>query len=81
MYYTYIVVNSNGSEYQVGVTTNIQRRKKILCSLDPGCKLVYYEEFEKSEKATERENILLELPKPLIKELIDETNPMWINLE
>jgi predicted GIY-YIG superfamily endonuclease len=79
MFYTYIMLTGR-KDYQIGVTTSLVHRKKILCSHDPGCRVVYYEEYETSEEATRRENMLLELPQSLLKELIDETNPMRVNL-
>jgi predicted GIY-YIG superfamily endonuclease len=80
MFYTYIVFHAEKKEYQIGVTTNLAHRKKILCGQDPQCRIVYYEEYESSEEATQRENVLLDLPKSLLKELIDENNPMRVNL-
>jgi predicted GIY-YIG superfamily endonuclease len=75
LYFTYVAYYTKKNEFKVGVTANISRRKKILCSLSPDCKIVYYEEFENSKEATDRENELLELPKQLIKELVLENNP------
>jgi predicted GIY-YIG superfamily endonuclease len=59
---------------------DLARRKKIFCHQKPDCKIVYYEEFDNSEEATRRENILLDLSKSLLKELISENNPMWVDL-
>ena len=75
MYFTYVAYYPKKKEYKVGVTLNIIRRKKILCNLFPECKIVYYEEFETSKEATDRENELLDLPKQLIKQLVLENNP------
>jgi predicted GIY-YIG superfamily endonuclease len=41
---------------------------------------VYYEEFETSKEATERENELLDLQKQLIKELVLENNPELMDI-
>ncbi len=80
MYFTYVAYYPEKKDFRVGVTLNITRRKKILCNLSPDCKIVYYEEFETSKEATERENELLDLPKQLIKELVLENNPELCDL-
>ena len=80
MYYTYIIYDSKHSEFYIGVTLDLMRRRKIMYHQKPGCKIVYYEEFDNSEEATRRENILLNLSKSLLKELISENNPMWVDL-
>jgi len=80
MFYTYIIYNVQKEKYNVGVTVNLQRRKKILCHRLPGCKIVWYEEFDNSSEATRRENELLSLPKELLKELVLETNPMLVEI-
>ena len=81
MFITYISYNSKRNEFQIGVTMNLQRRKKILCNQAPACKIVWYEEYENSEQATGRENELLDFPKELLKELVFETNPMLTDLD
>jgi predicted GIY-YIG superfamily endonuclease len=81
MFYTHIAYYPKKNKFIIGVTLDIKRRKKILCKQFPDCKIVYYEEFETSKEATERENELLDLPKQLIKELVLENNPELIELD
>ena len=44
------------------------------------CKLVYYEEFETSREANRRDDELTDLHESIIKELIQSTNPMTLDL-
>jgi len=80
MYFTYIAYFPSSDKLTVGVTMNLLRRKKILCTQDNGCRIVFLEQYDHSRDATRRENELLSLPKSLLKELIDETNPLWLEL-
>lgn len=84
-YYTYISYYLNNTFQGVGVTINLIRRFNLLdqlhCKLKGDCcKLVYFEEFEDSSAATQRENELNDLPKKMLRELVVDTNPMFVNL-
>jgi len=80
MYFTYIAYNPHKDKFSIGVTINLQRRKKILCHNNEGCRMVYIDEFESSEKAIGRENELMNLSNGLLRKLIDQTNPLWLDL-
>lgn len=84
-YYTYIAFYKDNSILDLGVTIDLDRRFRLLnqihCKQDQHtCKLVYFEEFTDSSNATKRENELLELPKKALKQLVAESNPMFVNL-
>lgn len=85
MFYTYVAYNFTNKIHSIGVSNNLFRRFKLLNqqlenAQKDHCKLVYYEEFLNSEKATIRENKLQELHESLLKVLITESNPMLVDL-
>jgi len=84
-FFTYIAFYRDDTVIDIGVTVDLERRFRLLnqihCKYDQqSCKLVYFEEFMESSKATKRENELLELPKKKLKQLVEEANPMFVNL-
>lgn len=80
MYYTYIVYSPRHDRLLIGVTTHMERRKKILCHMLEDCKWVYYEAFDSSREAILRENEWLTWSKTMIREMVDQNNPMWVDL-
>ncbi len=85
LYYTYIAFSSANKPHSIGVTNNIFRRFRLLNQRQENeqkgrCKLVYYEEFSSSNKATMRENELVSLPESLLRVLVEESNPMTVDL-
>ena len=85
LYYTYIAFNSVNKIHSIGVTNNLFRRFKLLNQQLENeqkcpCKLVYYEEFSCSKSATNRENELIGLHESLLKVLVEESNPMTVDL-
>ncbi len=85
LYYTYIAFNTDNKLHSIGVTNNLFRRFKLLNQRQENerksqCKLVYYEEFSCSYKATMRENKLISLHESLILELVEESNPMTVDI-
>ena len=82
MFYTYIAFNSDNTIKSIGVTNNLKRRFKLLNLLvkKNKCKLVYYDEYFDSLLATKRENELKELHEKLRAQLIQENNPMLVDL-
>lgn len=85
LYYTYIAFNSVNKIHSIGVTNNLFRRFKLLNQQleneqKGSCKLVYYEEFSCSKIATKRENELIGLHESIIKVLVEESNPMTVDL-
>ena len=59
----------------------MKRRVKIHCLSEKSCcKIVYYESFDDSKEATNRETELLSFPKELIKILVLENNPLLLDL-
>ncbi len=84
-YYTYIAYFEDNTFQSVGVTNNLNRRFKLLSKIKSKtsincCKLVYYEEFKNSTKATAREKELNKVSEKLLKQLVAYTNPMFVNL-
>ncbi|MEE4259448.1 MAG: GIY-YIG nuclease family protein [Bacteroidales bacterium] len=84
-FYTYIAFSHDNTVLDIGVTIDLERRFRLLNQIhgksgSTGCKLVYFEEFIESLEATNRENELRELPKKVIKQLVEDTNPMFVNL-
>lgn len=81
MYYVYITYNSQNQPSHIGVTVDMTRRIKLLCHTAKNkCRIVYYEEYEDSKIADARETELLQMPKELIRELVEENNPMLVDL-
>jgi predicted GIY-YIG superfamily endonuclease len=82
MYYIYIAYNKENKLCNISITNNLSRRIKLLrLNHNNFCKIVFYEEYETSELATEREDILSSLPEELIDELVKENNPLLIELK
>jgi len=84
-FYTYIAYFTDDTFQSVGVTIDLKRRFKLLnqigsCKAKNSCKLVYYEEYQSSLEATNRENKLNELPEKALKILVENTNPMFVDL-
>ncbi len=84
-FFTYIAYFKDDTFQSVGVTTDLKRRFKLLnqigtCKAENACKLVYYEEFQSSEAATNRENELNEISESELRKIIQNTNPMFVNL-
>lgn len=84
-FYTYIAYFKEDTFQSIGVTSDLKRRFKLLKQIGSKkqsscCKLVYYEEFQSSDKATKRENELLELHETVLNELVEEANPMLVDL-
>lgn len=80
MYYTYVTYYPEEKRFDVGVTKNLERRKKILCGQHSGCRMVYYEIFPESTAATRRENQLSGLPQKVLREWVLENNPELVDL-
>ncbi len=84
-FYTYIAYFKEDAFQSVGVTTDLKRRFKLLRQIGSKktsacCKLVYYEEFQSSVAATNRENELNDLPEKALNILVENTNPMFVDL-
>ena len=54
MHYVYVLKNKKDQWY-IGQTADLAKRVKAHKSLRPGYKLVYYEAYDKKEKAVDRE--------------------------
>ncbi|GEM_PF-3453162 len=85
LFYTYIAYFNDDTFQSVGVTTDLNRRFKLLKQIRNKkgkncCKLVYYEEFKSSVDAINCENKLNELSEKSRKQLVENTNPMFVNL-
>ena len=83
-YYTYIAYSKTNNLREVGVTNHLKRRFKLLnlkCNeTENTCKLVYYEIFDDSKEARNRECELNELHTTIIDKLVEDTNPMLVDL-
>ena len=80
-YFVYIVFSDDKKDIFTGVTVDMGRRMKLICAqTNKNCKLVYYEEYDNSKEANRRYMELTSLPKMLLTELINENNPMWVDL-
>lgn len=84
VFYTYIVYNKEDALQGIGVTIDLKRRLRllnlILKSKEDVCKLVYYEEFEESSTASTYEDDLNELSEKALKQLVEDNNPMLVDL-
>ena len=84
VFYTYIVYDKQDSLQGIGVTVDLRRRLKLLNLInkekDNNCKLVYYEEFRDSAQATAFEDELNEYSEKAIRELIEDNNPILVDL-
>ena len=59
----------------------MHRRMNLLCTQSQKtCKIVYYEEFDNANEANYRYEQLRSFPKLLIVELVNENNPMWVDV-
>jgi putative endonuclease len=87
-YYVYILTNRNKTTLYVGVTSRLQRRiaehqmdsenaKKSFAGKYNCYFLVYYEEFNDSRKAIEREKKIKKWRREKKNDLIAEFNPEW----
>ena len=71
--------------HSIGVTSDLKRRLKTLNfnginSDKYKYKTVYFETYENSNKAIQRENKLNKIPKELILELVKNNNPLLTDL-
>lgn len=83
-FYTYIAYNQDDTMLGIGVTIDLKRRLKLLNLIlkvkSDYWKLVYYEEFEDSAKASAHEDELNELSEKALRTLVEDRNPMLIDL-
>ena len=82
MFYVYIIYNDQNLLRFIGTTTDMERRMKMhsLMLKNETCKLVYYEVFDDSLEASNRETQLKTFAPEVLQILVDENNPMLINL-
>ncbi len=80
MFYLYISYDLENRFHSIGVTTDINRRLKILNLHKENYKIVYYECFEDSLNAIKRENKFLKTQKDIINSLVKDNNPTLVNL-
>jgi putative endonuclease len=87
-YYVYILASRIGGTLYIGITSNLVRRVyEHRCKVIDGftkqydvSRLVYYEQFEDVEAAIRREKRLKKWNRAWKIELIEKTNPDWIDL-
>ena len=80
-YYVYIAFSSDKKEVSIGVTVDMHRRMNLLCTQSKKkCRIVYYEEYDNANEANQRYKKLQFFPKVLIIELVDENNPLWVDV-
>jgi len=82
MFYVYIAYNEENSLRFIGTTTDMERRMKVHCLMlkNETCKLVYYEVFDDSREASNREAQLKTFAPEVLQILVNENNPLLINL-
>ncbi len=81
IFYTYIIYTKENKFYSLGVTSDMERRLKLLKSKNKkNTKLVYWESYENSSEATERENILQKFHPEILHQLVKENNPALTDL-
>jgi putative endonuclease len=87
-YWIYILASRIGGTLYIGVTNDLVRRvyehkvkfvKRFTGKYDV-CRLVYYEQFEDVEAAIRREKRLKKWSRAWKIELIEKTNPNWVDL-
>ena len=87
-YYVYILASRIGGTLYIGVTNNLVRRvyehrSKVIDGFTKDYdvwRLVYYEQFEDVEAAIRREKRLKKWNRAWKIELIEKTNPNWVDL-
>jgi len=88
-HYVYIMTNKNNRVIYIGVTNNLDERVKEHKSRTYpnsftaryNCdKLVYFEEFEKSDEVCKRERGFKKWNRAWKIDLIEEMNPNWFDL-
>jgi putative endonuclease len=87
-YWVYILASRIGGTLYIGVTNDLVRRvfehkEKFVESFTGKydvCRLVYYEQFEDVEAAIRREKRLKKWNRAWKIELIEKTNPNWVDL-
>ena len=87
-YYVYIMTNKMQSVLYVGMTSKLkervhQHKQKIVEGFTDKynvCKLVHYETFGSPEEAIKREKQLKKWERQWKVNLIEETNPEWLDL-
>ena len=90
-YFVYVLTNQYRTTLYIGVTNNIQKRiaqhyfdsqnvKKSFAGKYQCIYLVYYETFETSKQAIEREKQLKKWRREKKNALISEFNPKWETL-
>jgi predicted GIY-YIG superfamily endonuclease len=80
MYYLYVLYNEKSRLFTVGVTKDLNRRKKIICLPEGMCRIVHYEIYETDREATLRENELKHIRQEVLEEWVREMNPLLVDL-
>jgi len=84
LFYTYITYNKQNRFQNIGVTSDLKRRLKVLNlqnnAPEKQYKIVYYETYNDSKTATDRENQLQLLSSSVINSLVKENNPLLKDL-
>ncbi len=80
-FYLYIIYTYQNKFHSLGITSDLKRRMNILKNKTKNdIKLVYWETFDKSSEAEDREIFLSDFPPEIIHKLVKESNPSLIDL-
>lgn len=87
-FYVYVMTNQNHTVLYTGVANDLRKRvwqhkQKLVSGFTKRYnvnKLVYYEIFEDSYRAIQREKQIKDGPRQKKTDLIDKTNPGWRDL-
>ena len=80
-FYIYITYTEDNKLYSLGVTSDLKKRMKLLKMQNKKTfKLVYWENYDISKEATEREKFLQKFPPEILHQIVKDNNPSLSDL-
>jgi len=80
-YFVFIVFSDDKKEMHIGLSLDMHSRMNLLYTQSKKkYKVVYYEAYDNANDANRRYKELQSFPKLLIKELVSENNPLWVDV-